>query len=148
MGSWYHLNRWSESHPDDPRFPESGHHAGRRRLASLATTPAPDHAGADKLIENRTIGENERVQLIEGVLVNKIGRNRPHIVARNKGLRMVSGIVGWLGRVRGVSVLGLRGAWIHSNGPGWFLRADDRGVLRSLRFWMRPRRTLSVPLET
>ena len=37
------------------------------------------------------------MELIEGVLVNKMGRNRPHIVAGNKGLRMLSGIVpsGW-----------------------------------------------------
>lgn len=51
----------------------------------------------DKLIEHRTIAENERVELIEGVLVNKMGRNRPHIVAGNKGLRMLSGIIpnGW-----------------------------------------------------
>ncbi len=51
----------------------------------------------DKLIEHRTIAENERDELIEGVLVNKMGRNRPHIVAGNKGLRMLSGIIpnGW-----------------------------------------------------
>jgi hypothetical protein len=51
----------------------------------------------DKLIEHRTIAENERVELIGGVLVNKMGRNRPHVVAGNKGLRMLSGIIpnGW-----------------------------------------------------
>ena len=51
----------------------------------------------DKLIQNRTIAENDRVELIEGVIVQKMGRNRPHIVAGNKGLRMLSIVMpsGW-----------------------------------------------------
>src|SRR5271166_1918 len=47
----------------------------------------------DKMVENGTIPEDVRVELIEGLLVNKIGRKRPHIVAGNKGLRMLSGII-------------------------------------------------------
>ena len=36
----------------------------------------------DQLIENRTIAENERVELIKGVVVQKRGRNRPHAESR------------------------------------------------------------------
>ena len=51
----------------------------------------------DRICENGTIDEGERVELIEGLLVAKRGRNRPNIVAGNKGLRILWRIVppGW-----------------------------------------------------
>ena len=51
----------------------------------------------DRLIEAGTIGQSERVELIEGLLVARAGRNRPVIVAGNKGLRILWRLVppGW-----------------------------------------------------
>jgi Uma2 family endonuclease len=51
----------------------------------------------DRMLEEGTIGGGERVELIEGLLVAKGGRNRPSIVAGNKGLRILWRIVppGW-----------------------------------------------------
>ncbi len=51
----------------------------------------------DRMVDDGTIGEGERVELIEGLLVAKTGRNRPSIVAGNKGLRILWRIVppGW-----------------------------------------------------
>lgn len=40
----------------------------------------------DCMIENGTINDAEGVELIEGLLVTKMGRNRPHIQAGKKGL--------------------------------------------------------------
>jgi Uma2 family endonuclease len=69
-------------------------------------TPSPQLASGlyrltvrqyDRMIDDGTIVEDNRVELIEGLLVNRMGRKRPHIVAGNKGLRLLSGIVpnGW-----------------------------------------------------
>jgi Uma2 family endonuclease len=51
----------------------------------------------DQMIENRTIAEDERTELIEGLLVKKMGRNRPHVQAGNKGFWALSRILpgGW-----------------------------------------------------
>jgi Uma2 family endonuclease len=51
----------------------------------------------DQMIRDGTIGENEPVQLIEGLLVTKMGRNRPHIVAAKTGFAALTRIVpaGW-----------------------------------------------------
>ena len=69
-------------------------------------TPSPSLASGlyrltvrqyDRMIDDGTIAEDNRVELIEGLLVNKMGRKRLHIVADNKGLRLLSSIVprGW-----------------------------------------------------
>ena len=49
------------------------------------------------MIEDGTIAEDERVELIEGLLVAKSRRNRPCIVAGNKGLRILWRMIppGW-----------------------------------------------------
>ena len=51
----------------------------------------------DRMVDDGTIGDGERVELIEGLLVTRTGRNRPSIVAGNKGLRILWRIVppGW-----------------------------------------------------
>jgi Uma2 family endonuclease len=50
-----------------------------------------------RMIDDGTIGEDERVELIEGLLVSKPRRHRPHIVAGNKGLRILWRMIppGW-----------------------------------------------------
>jgi Uma2 family endonuclease len=75
-------------------------------LTRPTTTPSPELTSGlyritvrqyDRMIDDGSIAEDDRVVLIEGLLVNKMGRKRPHIVAGNKGLRMLSGIIprGW-----------------------------------------------------
>jgi Uma2 family endonuclease len=51
----------------------------------------------DKMTAAGIIAEDEPVELIEGFLVTKMGRNRPHIVAGKKGLRVLTTILppGW-----------------------------------------------------
>jgi Uma2 family endonuclease len=51
----------------------------------------------DRMIENGTIGDAEDVELIEGLLVTKMGRNRPHVQAGKKGLAALLRITppGW-----------------------------------------------------
>jgi Uma2 family endonuclease len=51
----------------------------------------------DRILDEGTIGEGERVELIEGLLVARAGRSRSTIVAGNKGLRILWRIVppGW-----------------------------------------------------
>ena len=51
----------------------------------------------DRMIENGTIGDAEDVELIEGLLVTKIGRNRPHVQAGKLGLEALLRIAppGW-----------------------------------------------------
>ena len=41
----------------------------------------------DQMVEAGILGKRDRVELIEGILVAKMGRNRPHIVSGNKALR-------------------------------------------------------------
>jgi Uma2 family endonuclease len=51
----------------------------------------------DRMIDDGTIAEDERVELIEGLLVAKTSRNRSSIVAGNKALRVLWRIIppGW-----------------------------------------------------
>ena len=69
-------------------------------------TPSPCLASAlyrltvrqyDRMIDDGTIAEDERVELIEGLLVAKASRNRSGIVAGNKALRVLWRIIppGW-----------------------------------------------------
>jgi Uma2 family endonuclease len=54
----------------------------------------------DQIVACGILAENERVELIEGLLVAKMGRNRPHVQAGNKGLRAIDRalIGGWHAR--------------------------------------------------
>ncbi|MHB1558139.1 MAG: Uma2 family endonuclease [Isosphaeraceae bacterium] len=47
----------------------------------------------DRMVETGILGEDDRVELIEGILVAKVGRNRPHIVSGKKSLRSLERIV-------------------------------------------------------
>ena len=51
----------------------------------------------DQMVETGILGKRDRVELIEGILVAKMGRNRPHIVAGKKALRTLDGAIlpGW-----------------------------------------------------
>jgi len=51
----------------------------------------------DQMIADGLIAEDDPVELIEGLLVTKTSRKRPHIVAGKKGLRVLSRIIptGW-----------------------------------------------------
>jgi len=51
----------------------------------------------DQMIEDGLIAEDDPVELIEGLLVTKMSRKRPHSVAGKKGLRVLSRIIpgGW-----------------------------------------------------
>jgi Uma2 family endonuclease len=51
----------------------------------------------DRMVENGTIGDTEELELIEGLLVTKMGRNRPHVQAGKMGLEALLRIVppGW-----------------------------------------------------
>ncbi len=51
----------------------------------------------DRMIEAGIIGEHDRVELIEGRLVPKMGRKRPHIQAGKRSFRALSSIMapGW-----------------------------------------------------
>ncbi len=47
----------------------------------------------DRMIHDGIIREAERVELVEGLLVTKKGRNRPHVQTGVRGLRLLSGLV-------------------------------------------------------
>jgi Uma2 family endonuclease len=51
----------------------------------------------DQMVQDGVIGAKDKVELIEGLLVSRMGRNRPHIAAGNVGLRTLERIVpvGW-----------------------------------------------------
>ena len=51
----------------------------------------------DRMVEVGILGNRDRVELIEGMLVAKMGRNRPHIVSGKKALRTLENAVvpGW-----------------------------------------------------
>lgn len=51
----------------------------------------------DLMVQAGILGKRDRVELIEGILVAKMGRNRPHIVSGNKALRTLQGTIppGW-----------------------------------------------------
>jgi len=79
-------------------------------LPGTSTTPAIDASADlvaslhrwtvrqfDQMIADGLIAEDDPVELIEGLLVKKMSRNPPHIVAAKKGLRALSLIIrgGW-----------------------------------------------------
>jgi len=47
----------------------------------------------DQIIASGIMAENERVELIEGLLVAKMGRNRPHVQAGNKSFRVIDRVL-------------------------------------------------------
>jgi Uma2 family endonuclease len=51
----------------------------------------------DQMVEAGILGKRDRVELIEGILVAKMGRNRPHIVSGKKVLRTLERTIpqGW-----------------------------------------------------
>jgi Uma2 family endonuclease len=51
----------------------------------------------DEMVADGLVTENDRVELIEGLVVNKMSRKRPHVVAGKKGLRVLSRVIpeGW-----------------------------------------------------
>jgi Uma2 family endonuclease len=51
----------------------------------------------DRMIRDGIIREADRVELVEGLVVAKMGRNRPHVQAGVKGLRLLSSLIpaGW-----------------------------------------------------
>ncbi len=51
----------------------------------------------EKMTAAVMIAEDDPLELIEGLLVTKMSRNRPHVVAGKKGLRVLSRILppGW-----------------------------------------------------
>ena len=44
----------------------------------------------DRMVEAGILGKRDRVELIEGILVARMGRKLPHVQAGNKGLRRSS----------------------------------------------------------
>lgn len=64
----------------EPQYPSYFSHIYRLTVAQY-----------DRIIEAAILGkEGERVELIEGILVAKMGRNRPHVQAGKKGLRALA----------------------------------------------------------
>jgi Uma2 family endonuclease len=51
----------------------------------------------DQMVEDGTISEDDRVELIEGLLVRKMGKKRPHVQAGKKGLQALARVAppGW-----------------------------------------------------
>ena len=73
----------------------------------------------DRMVEANILAADDRVELIEGILVTKMGRNRPHIQAGNKGFRALSRLVG----------------------EGWHVRKEDPAVVST---WSKPEPDLAV----
>jgi Uma2 family endonuclease len=47
----------------------------------------------DQMVEGGVIAEDERIELIEGLLVTKMGKNRPHVQAGALGLQLFSRVL-------------------------------------------------------
>jgi Uma2 family endonuclease len=73
----------------------------------------------DRMTAVGLITEDEPVELIEGLLVTKMSRNRPHIVAGKKGLRVLSTLIP----------------------PGWHVAKEDPIVASD---WSKPEPDLAV----
>jgi Uma2 family endonuclease len=71
------------------------------------------------MIEDGTLAEDDRVELIEGLLVEKLGRKRPQVQAGKKGLRELLRIVP----------------------PGWHVAKEDPIVTSE---WSKPEPDLAV----
>ena len=46
----------------------------------------------DRMVQDGTIGKNERVELIEGLLVTKMGKNPPHVFAGKLGFKLTRSV--------------------------------------------------------
>ena len=64
----------------------------------------------DRMVEAGILGKTDRVELIEGILVAKMGRNRPHVQAGNKGFWALHNLIG----------------------KGWHVRKEDPTVVSDL----------------
>jgi Uma2 family endonuclease len=73
----------------------------------------------DRMVQDGTIGKNERVELIEGLLVTKMGKNPPHVFAGKLGLKRLDRLVT----------------------PGWHVGKEDPVVVSE---WGKPGPDLSV----
>jgi Uma2 family endonuclease len=73
----------------------------------------------DQMVLDRTIADADRVELIEGLLVMKMDRNRPHVQAGNKAFWMLARLLG----------------------PGWHVRKEDPLVISE---WSKPEPHLAV----
>ncbi len=73
----------------------------------------------DRMIADGTIAGGDEVVLIEGLLVTKMGRNRPHVQAGNKGFWTLARILG----------------------PGWHVRKEDPVVVSE---WSKPEPDLAI----
>ena len=73
----------------------------------------------DRMVRDGTIGKNERVELIEGLLVTKMGKNPPHVFAGKLGLKRLERLVS----------------------PGWHVAKEDPIVVSE---WGKPEPDLSV----
>jgi Uma2 family endonuclease len=71
------------------------------------------------MIQAGLIGEKAKVELIEGLLVTKTGRNRPHVVAGKKGLRTLERVIP----------------------PGWHVAKEDPIVVSD---WSKPEPDLAI----
>jgi Uma2 family endonuclease len=73
----------------------------------------------DRMVQDGTIGANERVELIEGLLVTKMGKNPPHVFAGKLGFKLLAQFVS----------------------PGWHVAKEDPIVVSE---WSKPEPDLSV----
>jgi Uma2 family endonuclease len=73
----------------------------------------------DRMVQDGTIGENDRVELIEGFVVTKMGKNPPHVFAGKLGLKRLERLVS----------------------PGWHVGKEDPVVVSE---WGKPEPDLSV----
>jgi Uma2 family endonuclease len=73
----------------------------------------------DRMVQDGTIGKHERVELIDGLLVTKMGKNPPHVFAGKVGLKRLERIVS----------------------PGWHVGKEDPVVVSE---WAKPEPDLSV----
>ena len=73
----------------------------------------------DRMVQDGTIGKHERVELIEGLVVTKMGKNPPHVFAGKLGLKRLERLVS----------------------PGWHIGKEDPVVVSE---WGKPEPDLSV----
>jgi Uma2 family endonuclease len=73
----------------------------------------------DRMVQDGTIGKHERVELIEGLVVTKMGKNPPHVFAGKLGLKRLERLVS----------------------PGWHVGKEDPVVVSE---WGKPEPDLSV----
>ena len=73
----------------------------------------------DRMIDDGIIPEADRVELVEGLVVTKSGRNRPHVQAGVRGLRLLSSLIS----------------------AGWHVRKEDPIVASD---WSKPEPDLAV----